>query len=138
MDTLAKRALQSSYRWLSSSDSSYKLEAYDIAVYELEMAGEVALKGLLLEKHYDVPKRHNVSRIIRTLIHDIQIASEDKASKLEDYLDQFDHVVRMRGDAGYSYENSMELEGFKEIYDNYYESVKELIDLVSDMLTKLE
>ena len=138
MDPLAKRALQSSYRWFSSSDSSYKLEAYDIALYELEMAGEVALKGLLIEKHYDVPKRHNVSRIIRTLIHDIQIVPGDKASRLEDYLDRFDHVVRMRGNAGYSYESSMDLESFKEIYDDYSESIKELIDLVSEMLTELE
>ncbi len=138
MDPLAKRALQSSYRWFSSSDSSYKLEAYDIAVYELEMAGEVALKGFLIEKHYDVPKIHNVSRIIRTLIHDIQFMQVDNASKLEDYLDRFDHVVRMRGDAGYSYKSSMDLEGFKEIYNDYSDSIKELIDFVSDMLTKLE
>jgi len=41
----------------------------------------------------------------------------------------------MRGDAGYSYESSMDLEGFKEIYDDYSEAIKELIDFVSDMLT---
>ncbi len=135
MDTIARRALQSSYRWFSSSNSSYKLGAYDIAVYELEMAGGVALKSLLIEKHYDAPKIHNLSRIIRTLIHDTQIVPVDKASKLEDYLDRFDRVVRMRGNAGYSYESSMDLEGFKEIYNDYSESIKELIDFISDMLT---
>jgi len=114
------------------------LEAYDIAVYELEMAGEVALKCLLIEKHYDVPKRHNVSRIIRALIHDVQIVPIDKSSRFEEYLDRFDQVVRMRGDAGYSYESSLDLEGFKEIYNDYFETIKELLDFTSDIVTGLE
>ena len=101
------------------------------------MAGGVALSELLLEKHYNVPKSNDVSRIIRTLIHDVQIMPEDKASKLEDRPERFDHLATVGGDAGYSCESSIDLEIFRKIY-NYAESIQELIDFTSNILVGLE
>ncbi len=134
MDTLASKALRNSQRWLSSSSSSYISESYDIAVYELEMAGEVALKALLIHSGLEVPKRHDVSRILRSLAHDNDIVPLNKMNKFFEFLDTFDRVTKFRGDAGYSYESSQDLDTFKELYQLYNEKINQLVEFASDII----
>lgn len=133
MDSVAKKALDNSLRWLTRSESSFQSGDYDIAIYELEMAGEVALKSLIMSKGFEIPKRHDVSTIIRSLVRNEKIVQDDRKDEFEGYLDSFEHVARVRGDAGYSYESSSDLEDFKLIYERHVEGSKKLVALIHEM-----
>ncbi|MCL4323623.1 MAG: HEPN domain-containing protein [Candidatus Thermoplasmatota archaeon] len=119
---------------MSSSSSSYLAQAYDIAVYELEMAGEVALKALLINAHLEVPKKRDVSRIVRTLAQTNDIVTAKKIDIFLEYLDIFDRIVKVRGDAEYSYESTEDLDAFREFYVRYEKQISHLVEFVSDVI----
>ena len=133
MDSVAKKALDNSLRWLTRSESSFQSGDYDIAIYELEMAGEVALKSLILSKGFEIPKKHDVSTIIRSLVRNEKIVQDDRKDEFERCLDSFEHVARVRGDEGYRYESSSDLEDFKQIYERHLEGSKKLVALIHEM-----
>jgi HEPN domain-containing protein len=68
MNSLVRKAIDNSLHWLARSESSFQSGDYHIAVYELEMAGEVALKSLIMFDQIEIPRKHDVSKIIRTIL----------------------------------------------------------------------
>lgn len=98
------------------------------------MAGEVALKALLINAHLEVPKKRDVSRIVRTLAQTNDIVTAKKIDIFLEYLDIFDRIVKVRGDAEYSYESTEDLDAFREFYVRYEKQISHLVEFVSDVI----
>ncbi|MHB8372838.1 MAG: HEPN domain-containing protein [Thermoplasmataceae archaeon] len=134
MESLALKAISNSRSWYLSAEINAERNQYDIAVYSLEMAMEIAFKAFLLKFHMDVPKSHNIGNLILNKLHESKLISTENAEKLKGYVEEYYDLLRMRNVAGYSYESPTESKRMENAFNRYREIVKDSINICETII----
>jgi HEPN domain-containing protein len=103
-----KEPIEVSKDWLKTADITFKIGRYEQTLYSLEMAAEIAFKAVLLSLNLEVPKVHDIRKIIRTFLAGNKKVPKEFSNDLDEYLSTFEVLLRMRSIVGYGFENYME------------------------------
>ncbi len=102
MENKINDALADSKRWLSSAQINEKNKNYDIALYSAEMALEIAMKGLLIKRGVDYPKKHDVIDYFKDAVAS-RGTVEELRKNLDDIISTFSKLLDLRNIAGYNF-----------------------------------
>ena len=59
MEMNVKNAIDDANRWVISAEKNFDSGNYDIALYSMEMALEIAMKSFLIKNKIEYPKKHD-------------------------------------------------------------------------------
>ncbi len=129
MERLTTRIIESMEHWYSVADSSIKLGNYDTAVYGMEMALEIGLKGLLEKNKVEYPKIHDVTAVLRGRSSRVKLSSQ-LSVKMDGILETFQILLKYRNDAGYMFSSTSSSAALKEVAIDNDRKVREYLDLI--------
>jgi HEPN domain-containing protein len=102
MEMNVKNAMDDAKRWLLSAEKNTSANNYDIALYSMEMALEIAIKSFLIKNKTEYPKKHDVIDYFKAAG-----AKNDTRKELRENLDgiikTFSKLLDFRNDAGYNF-----------------------------------
>ncbi len=101
MERKASDAIDDAKRWLSAAESSEKAGSYDIALYSAEMALEIAMKAVLINKGVDYPKKHDITDYFKTAV-DSRSTVKELRDELPSLISTFSELLNLRNAAGYN------------------------------------
>jgi HEPN domain-containing protein len=120
-----------------SAEINAERNQYDIAVYSLEVAMEIAFKLFLLEFQMDAMKSHNIGHLILDKLLGSKAISTEHSEKLKGYVEEYYDLLRMRNAVGYSYESSTESKRMEVAFNRYRGIVKDTINICEMIINSL-
>ena len=105
---VVKKTIEVARDWLQTAEAALGAEKYGQSLYSLEMAVEIAFKAVLESVHVEVPKVHDIRKVIMTFLAGNKKMPKDFLDQLEDYLLTFEGLLRIRSMVGYGFESNMD------------------------------
>lgn len=105
-----ENAIETSKNWYETARLAASGGIYSQALYSLEMSVEIAFKAVLISVHVDVPKVHDIRRVIRMHLTGNNLLPKTFLEGLEGFLDTFETLLRMRSMVGYGFEGILDKE----------------------------
>ncbi|EQD78786.1 HEPN domain protein, partial [mine drainage metagenome] len=133
-----ERAIETSKNWYETARMAASAGIYSQALYSLEMSVEIALKAVLISIHVEVPKVHDIRKVVRMyLVGNISVP-QTFLSKLDVFLEVFDTLLRMRSMVGYGFEGTIDPEELRNQVDILLPQCSELVDECARALGHIE
>ncbi len=123
-----ERAIETSRNWYETARMSSSAGIYPQALYSLEMSAEIALKAVLMSLHVEVPKVHDIRRVVRVYIAGNKSVPQKFLSRLDYFLEIFESLLRMRSMVGYGFEGVLNKQELRAQLDLLLAPCSELID----------
>jgi HEPN domain-containing protein len=102
-----KTPIESAEEWLDMADLALSKKLYEQSLYAMEMASEIALKGVLMAIKISVPKTHNIGDTVRTYLYGNQKLSQEFLEHLPTFLEDFKTLLELRPAVGYGFESRL-------------------------------
>ncbi len=123
-----KLALNNAEIWLGSAKSNIRDGQYSAAIYSLEMEVEISLKAALLSQGINVPKVHDISKLL------VEYSNERRGLKLikenQDFiLDIYTDLLDYRNSAAYLFESEQPEIDFKDLASDYLPKAEKVLDI---------
>ena len=112
-------------RWLLSSKDALRGERYDDAVFCAQMCAEQASKAALAVLGIEYPKVHDVSKALRAV--ELKLPAWFK-KRLDEICFVLADLAERRGQAGYGFEEGLDVSQFKEIAPKALRQAKFALD----------
>ncbi len=130
---LALAALEDSKRWFETAVASGKNGHYNIGLYSLEMAVEIALKAVLINLNINYPKVHDIMPTFTNAVAKNKgklparfIESESKI------METFRELLKRRGAAGYTFSSEIKIADLEGDFKRYSPATKDVIELCEE------
>jgi HEPN domain-containing protein len=94
--------------WLRNANRNLSDKEYELSIYSLEMAVEIAFKAVLISINIDPPKVHDIRDTIRISLDGNKKISKQFSEMLDGYLSTFGELLSLRPMAGYGFEGNIE------------------------------
>ena len=94
--------------WLRNANRNMGDREYELSLYSLEMAVEIAFKAVLISINIDPPKVHDIRDTIRISLNGNKKISKQFSEGLDGYLSTFGELLSLRSMAGYGFEVGIE------------------------------
>ena len=126
---IARDAIESAKRWLSSSIANAEAGNYDLAVYSLEMSTEIAMKALLFFTGVEAPKTHAIGDlVIKTVKEDTRL-SKILGTEIDEFVHTFNSLSTLRSISGYIFETRSTMEDMKEKYEKLAKQTRRIVEM---------
>lgn len=129
-EKIALAALDDADRWFDVAIISGKAGTYNIGLYSLEMALEIAMKAVLINLDVNYPKVHDIMPTFLSAV------SENKGRLPKEFIDKedlimktFRELLKRRGPAGYTFSSDIKISDLQGDFKKYSRITRELIDL---------
>ncbi len=123
----ALEALKGAERWLGASQTEAGDGNYDIALYGLEMAVEIALKAVMLSLGADVPKIHDIRDAVAKAVKGDGRVPEEFVASLDEITIMFKRLLDLRQVSGYTFEAEGELRKLEAEYNGIAAPAKKAV-----------
>jgi HEPN domain-containing protein len=139
MDTVSFSALENAREWLKSASLNKNNENYAKSLYDMEMALEIAVKGVLIALGKNFPKKHAVVGLLRRAAQENGSRSSKEFIESTEELEKiFNELLELRNISGYSFQASVKKEEFKKLAEEYYGKTAHYVELCDKEITALE
>lgn len=130
-------ALSDSRGWLRTAISSAEKGDYNIGIYSLEMAVEIALKAVLISLNVAYPKTHDIMAIFVSAIDKGRSSLPNEFVENETFIvDTFRELLKMRGPAGYTFSSNFNIKDLKGDFKKYLVSAEKIIKLCEESVLR--
>ena len=102
MEMNVKNAIDDANRWIISAEKNFDSDNYDIALYSMEMALEIAMKSFLIKNKIEYPKKHDVMDYFKGASTGNN-ATKDLKKNIDGLATVFSKLLDLRNDAGYNF-----------------------------------
>ncbi len=121
-------AISDAEDWFKTGRAAADVKAYNSALYSLEMAVEIAIKAVLLKLKIDVPKEHNILRLIESFKEEKTLSQNFIKNTLM-IEDTFKALLEFRNISGYRFQYGVSKELLKQRYIKYEEPALRVVEL---------
>ncbi|MHB1708590.1 MAG: HEPN domain-containing protein [Thermoplasmataceae archaeon] len=123
-----ERAMETSKNWYETARIAASAGIYSQALYSLEMSVEIALKAVLISLHVEVPKAHDIRKVVRVYIAGNKSLPHTFLNKLDNILEVFESLLRMRSMVGYGFEGVLDKEELQKQVNVMLPQCSDLVD----------
>ena len=126
---MTDRLIVEAKSWFRSGILNQEGKNYSKSVYALEMALEIALKAVIASAGRDVPKRHDIiPPLDEIILSKPKLFSTEFKNAFISIKPVFLKLLVTRQASAYGYETSIKEEDFKTLFEENYQSVKNMIE----------
>ena len=133
-----ERAIETSRNWYETARITTAAGIYSQAFYSLEMSAEIALKAVLISLHVEVPKVHDIRKIARMYLAGNKSVPQTFLGKLDEILEIFESLLRMRSMIGYGFEGILDKEDLRKQLDILLPQCSDLVEQCEIAIQYLE
>ncbi|MCL6002335.1 MAG: HEPN domain-containing protein [Candidatus Thermoplasmatota archaeon] len=126
---IARDAIESAKRWLSSSIANAEAGNYDLAVYSLEMSTEISLKALLFFNGIEAPKTHSIGDLVTKTVKEDAKLSKILGTEIEEFVHTFNSLWTLRSISGYIFETRSTLDDMRVKYERFAKETTRIVEM---------
>ena len=136
LEKKAELALQRAKRWLQSAERAMEDKRWDDVVYQSQMGAEQAVKGILLQIGLRFKRVHDVTDELSKL-NETKFLSKKFLLKLPEIQKNLALLTEQRTNAGYGFEEELDVDEFKDAAPEALEMGKEIITAIEEELARI-
>ena len=135
---IARDAIESAKRWLSSSVANASAGNYDLAVYSLEMSAEIALKALLFFTGVDAPKTHSIGDMVMRAVKEDATLSKKLGKDIDEFVHTLNSLSTFRSISGYIFETRSTLEDMRVKYERFSKETAKIVEMCDSAIRPMK
>jgi len=135
---MSNRAIQESLSWFTSARLNMNGKNYSKCIYDLQMALEIAVKGVLLSVGVDSPKKHNVGDIIENVVAERkELFSERFRTALPEIVKSLRRLLYLRSASAYGFVKFIKPADFESIAKEMFQPTSDYISICSEEVDRI-
>ena len=134
---IAKDAIGSENRLLSSAEVNAGAGNYDAAVYSLEMAAEISLKAVMFAVEVLLPNTHAIGDLVGEAVKESRAVPRGFKERLGGMVGLLNSLLALRPVSGYVFETKLALEELGRRYEQYRDGVRSVVEECEEVVSRV-